>query len=98
MWFQGSRKLFIFAGQRSKEYLNDFFTYNVDSGEIQQISEGSRRDSNVPGPGFTQRATIDANLNEIYVLLVSLLTGECQLNDDGATQVKPFLMQSELQL
>ncbi|KAK6643717.1 hypothetical protein RUM43_005227 [Polyplax serrata] len=69
LFHPGSRKLFIFAGQRSKEYLNDFFTYNVDSGEIQQISEGSRRDSNVPGPGFTQRATIDANLNEIYVLL-----------------------------
>ncbi|KAJ8879988.1 hypothetical protein PR048_020609 [Dryococelus australis] len=70
----GCRKLFIFAGQRCKEYLNDFFTYNVDTQEIEQISEGNKKEpcNNIPAAGFTQRATIDPELNEIYVLSVYL--------------------------
>lgn len=70
-FIQICRKLFIFAGQRSKEYLNDFFTYDVDSGSIKLISDGSRRHANsLPAAGFTQRATMDPHLNEIYVLSV----------------------------
>jgi hypothetical protein len=70
--FQGCRKLFIFAGQRSKEYLNDFFTFHVDTHDVRQISEGAKKEScNLPAAGFTQRATIDPDLNEIYVLSVS---------------------------
>ena len=42
---QRRRLLYIFAGQRSKEYLNDFFTYNVDTGQIDVITDGSRKDS-----------------------------------------------------
>ncbi|XP_072181671.1 muskelin-like [Diadema setosum] len=65
-----SRKLFIFAGQRGKEYLSDFFTYNVDTDEITIISKGGNtgQPSGVPVAGFTQRATIDPDLNEIHVL------------------------------
>ncbi|KAI9560300.1 hypothetical protein GHT06_014315 [Daphnia sinensis] len=64
------RKLFIFAGQRSKEYLNDFFTYNVDTGEVTTVTDGTRRrdPAQIPAAGFTQRATIDHELNEIYIL------------------------------
>ncbi|XP_054277610.1 muskelin isoform X2 [Macrosteles quadrilineatus] len=63
------RKLFIFAGQRSKEYLNDFLTYDVDTGVIRVISDGSKKHINsLSAAGFTQRATIDPTLNEIYVL------------------------------
>ena len=66
--------MYIFAGQRSKEYLNDFFTYEVDTAQIEHInvSDFGNRDSNqVPAGGFTQRATIDPELEEIYVLSVS---------------------------
>ena len=63
------RRLYIFAGQRSKEYLNDFFTYNVDSGLVDTVTDGKRRDpAQIPAAGFTQRATIDHELNEIYIL------------------------------
>ncbi|KAG8336247.1 Muskelin 1, intracellular mediator containing kelch motif [Homalodisca vitripennis] len=76
------RKLFIFAGQRSKEYLNDFFTYDVDSGVVKQISDGSKRQINsLPAAGFTQRATIDPTLNEIYVL--SGLSKDKEKRDDN---------------
>nr|CAD7399137.1 unnamed protein product [Timema cristinae] len=78
----GCRKLFVFAGQRSKEYLNDFFTYNVDTQEIQQISEGTKKEPcNIPAAGFTQRATIDPELNEIYVL--SGLSKDKEKRDDN---------------
>lgn len=70
---QVERKLFIFAGQRSKEYLNDFYSFNVDTGLIKLISDGSKKHINsLPAAGFTQRATIDPTLNEIYVLSVGI--------------------------
>ena len=64
-----TRQLYILAGQRNKEFLSDFFTYNIDSDTISYISDGSRKDnSSVPATGFTQKATIDPHLNEIHVL------------------------------
>ncbi|XP_064604593.1 muskelin-like isoform X2 [Liolophura sinensis] len=63
------RLLYIFAGQRSKEYLNDFLSYNIDTGEIEVVSDGQKKDgSQVPSAGYTQRATIDPEMNEIHVL------------------------------
>lgn len=67
--------MYIFAGQRSKEYLNDFFTYEVDTAQVEQISVsdfGNRDSNHVPAAGFTQRATIDPELGEIYVLSVNI--------------------------
>lgn len=82
MFLQELRKLYIFAGQRNKEYLNDFISYNVDSHEVENIKDNVKcpaRDSltgavanqALPASGFTRRATIDPVLNEIYVLSVS---------------------------
>ncbi|CAG7818322.1 unnamed protein product [Allacma fusca] len=68
LFHPGLRKLYVFAGQRSKEYLNDFFSYDVDNDEIEIISDGSKKNGhNTPSAGFTQRATIDPELNEIYI-------------------------------
>ncbi|KAK7101686.1 muskelin-like [Littorina saxatilis] len=60
------RVLYIFAGQRAKEYLNDFLAYHVDTGTIEVVSDGTNKES--CQAGFTQRATIDPDLNEIHVL------------------------------
>ncbi|KAK2151233.1 hypothetical protein LSH36_371g00004 [Paralvinella palmiformis] len=63
------RCLYIFAGQRSKEYLNDFLIFHVDTNQIETVLDGSKKDgAHVPAAGFTQRATIDPDLNEIHVL------------------------------
>ncbi|XP_033744964.1 muskelin-like isoform X1 [Pecten maximus] len=97
------RVLYVFAGQRAKEYLNDFFSYNVDTGQIEIIADGSKKETNsvggmqsspnplyilwdemsahyhpalkefikksaIPAAGFTQRATIDPDSDEIHVL------------------------------
>lgn len=69
---QGLRKLYIFAGQRGKEDLSDFFTYEVDTNQIEHIFNdfGAKDSNHVPAAGFTQRATIDPELGEIYVLSV----------------------------
>lgn len=43
--FQKNRCLYVFGGQRSKTYLNDFFSYDVDSDHVDIISDGTKKDS-----------------------------------------------------
>lgn len=67
--------MYIFAGQRGKEYLSDFFTYEVDTHHVEHINYnefGTKDSSHVPAAGFTQRATIDPELGEVYVLSVRI--------------------------
>ncbi|ESP01147.1 hypothetical protein LOTGIDRAFT_225475 [Lottia gigantea] len=65
LFHPGRRVLYIFAGQRSREFLNDFLIYNVDTGSIDTILDTK---SDGCQPGFTQRATLDPDINEIHVL------------------------------
>ena len=62
-----TREIYIFAGQRHKDFLADFHVYNVDTGIF---TEWTRDYSKIGGPdaGFTQRATIDPEAGEIYIL------------------------------
>uniref|UniRef100_A0A8C4QGM5 Muskelin 1, intracellular mediator containing kelch motifs n=1 Tax=Eptatretus burgeri TaxID=7764 RepID=A0A8C4QGM5_EPTBU len=63
------RHLYVFSGQRSKTYLNDFFSYDVDADHVEIISDGTKKEAGkVPMTGFTQRATIDTELDEVHVL------------------------------
>lgn len=43
--FKKNRCLYVFGGQRSKTYLNDFFSYDVDSDHVEIISDGTKKDS-----------------------------------------------------
>lgn len=70
--------MYIFGGQRNKEYTTDFISYDVDSQEIQLVNANTNmvtstsstnlEKKSVPPSGFTQRATIDCERDEIYVL------------------------------
>lgn len=60
--------LYIFGGQRSKEYVNDFFSYDIDQDSVTMIHDGTKKEDGVPPPGFTQRATINAELGEVHML------------------------------
>lgn len=60
------RHLYIFAGQRHKDYLSDFYVYDIDKDTVFELSRDCSRDGG-PDAGFTQRATIDPTMNEIYV-------------------------------
>lgn len=64
-----NRKLYIFGGQRGKEYMTDFLTYDVETQEVANLTTVENLDTkNVPQSGMTQRATIDTDRDEIYVL------------------------------
>ena len=41
---QDQRCLYIFAGQRAKEYLSDFIRYHVDADRVEIVSDGSKKD------------------------------------------------------
>jgi len=64
------RNLYIFGGQRKRdEYMNDFFTVNVDNETINFLSDGlNNSESSIPAVGYTQRATIDCARGEIHVM------------------------------
>eukprot|EP00051_Salpingoeca_urceolata_P006576 m.86923 g.86923 ORF g.86923 m.86923 type:complete len:836 (+) comp14891_c0_seq3:166-2673(+) len=61
------RQLYIFAGQRNHAYLNDFFKYHIDEDIVEQVCRDSSTQGG-PDPGFTQRATIDSSVGELYIL------------------------------
>eukprot|EP00163_Fabomonas_tropica_P000623 TRINITY_DN1039_c1_g4_i1.p1 TRINITY_DN1039_c1_g4~~TRINITY_DN1039_c1_g4_i1.p1 ORF type:complete len:354 (+),score=65.84 TRINITY_DN1039_c1_g4_i1:130-1191(+) len=61
------RCLYIFAGQRNKDYLSDFYVYDIDRDVVTEKSRDSSKQGG-PDAGFTQRATIDPLRNELYVL------------------------------
>jgi hypothetical protein len=62
-----SRELYIFAGQRNKDFLSDFYVYEIETDTIHEISRDYSKQGG-PDAGFTQRATIDPDLGEFYVL------------------------------
>lgn len=64
---QSNRSLYVFAGQRGKDYLSDLYRYEVDTDIVTEIAQDYSRDAG-PDAGFTQRATIDEDLQELYVL------------------------------
>jgi N-acetylneuraminic acid mutarotase len=60
------RQLYIFAGQRHKDYLSDFYVYDIDADRVTEMNRDYSKNGG-PEAGFTQRATIDVDLNEFYV-------------------------------
>ncbi|XP_041985047.1 muskelin [Aricia agestis] len=59
------RRLYIFAGQRNREQLVDMWWWEP-GGAARMLCRARSRAP--PPPGFTQRATIDPDVGEIYVL------------------------------
>ncbi|KAI8924913.1 Muskelin N-terminus-domain-containing protein [Entophlyctis helioformis] len=62
-----TRELYIFAGQRNKDYLSDFYVYEMDTDTVHEVARDYTKLGG-PDAGFTQRATIDTSLGEFYVL------------------------------
>lgn len=61
-----TRDLLIFGGQRFKDYLCDLYRYSVDLDTVNELWQGYSKNTG-PDPGYTQRATIDVDLREMYV-------------------------------
>ncbi|KAI9497069.1 Muskelin N-terminus-domain-containing protein [Zychaea mexicana] len=61
-----TRGLYIFAGQRVKDYLADLYCYTIDNDHLVELAPEHSK-SFGPRAGFTQRATIDPTAQEIHV-------------------------------
>ena len=73
LYFQKRRCLFVFGGQRIKESINDFFSYNIDEDFVIMLSDGNQHNMKLTPSGSSQRATIDSDLGEIYMLSVRMI-------------------------
>ncbi|RVE51419.1 hypothetical protein evm_003974 [Chilo suppressalis] len=64
------RRLYIFAGQRNKEHLVDLWWWDVGTGERHAVCEASAGGGGGAPPSavFTQRATLDPDTDEMFVL------------------------------
>ncbi|CAL1706336.1 unnamed protein product [Somion occarium] len=62
-----TQTLFIFAGQRDDGYLSDMYTYHIPSNTVTELFSNFTT-AGGPDACFTQRALIDTDLREIYVL------------------------------
>lgn len=62
-----TRTLMIFAGQYLKDFMSDFYVYDIDTDKFVEISRDCSKQGG-PAPGFTQRATFDSVRGELYVL------------------------------
>lgn len=71
VFHQKMRRIFIFGGQRQRwaQKCPEFLWYDIETGVTQSIPMPSTADK--PPMGYTQRATIDTDHDEIYVLSVS---------------------------
>ncbi|KAH8270798.1 hypothetical protein KR018_005078 [Drosophila ironensis] len=69
------RKLYIYGGQRGKEDLDEFLSYDVDTQAIAVLNKEHSHHGTItgneakfePSSGYTLRATIDCERDEIYV-------------------------------
>ena len=59
--------IYIFAGQRYKDYLADFIAYDLRANAVIKMHKDVSR-LNGPESGFTQRASIDPISKEIFVM------------------------------
>ncbi|KPJ04033.1 Muskelin [Papilio xuthus] len=61
------RRLYMFAGQRNKEQLLDLWWWDVGEGRCGALCAGAAA-CPPPAAGFTQRATLDPDTDEMFVL------------------------------
>ncbi|KAJ0174253.1 hypothetical protein K1T71_010399 [Dendrolimus kikuchii] len=61
------RRLYMFLGQRNKEHLVDLWWWDVGSGHCAALCQGLAP-TPPPAAGFTQRATLDPDTDEMFVL------------------------------
>lgn len=68
------RRIYIFGGQRQRwaQKCPEFLWYDLETGLTQSMPMPSSVEK--PPMGYTQRATIDIDHDEIYVLSVSINT------------------------
>ncbi|EJF65436.1 hypothetical protein DICSQDRAFT_79600 [Dichomitus squalens LYAD-421 SS1] len=62
-----SQTLFIFGGQRDDRYLSDMYAFHIPTSTVTEVFSNFTS-AGGPDPCFTQRAVIDIEKQEVYVL------------------------------
>lgn len=62
-----NQKIYIFAGQRAKECLTDLYCYSILDDRVIEIAQDFSKKIGAESAGYTQRATIDLERQEIYI-------------------------------
>lgn len=73
---QRNRYLYVFGGQRSKTYLNDFFSYDVDGDHVEVISDGTKKDSGM-GKSFLLQCLL---LSTTFLCFVFFIHNPTKIN------------------
>ncbi len=68
-----NRKIYIFGGQRSHECLTELYCYFIDQDKLTEIAHDFSTKNVASESGYTQRASIDTERQEIYISLGYLL-------------------------
>lgn len=73
VFHQKLRRIYIFGGQRQRmvQRCPEFLWYDIETGITQSMPMPATVDK--PPVGYTQRATIDTDNDEIYILSVSII-------------------------
>eukprot|EP00048_Salpingoeca_helianthica_P004553 m.78170 g.78170 ORF g.78170 m.78170 type:complete len:702 (+) comp13240_c1_seq3:179-2284(+) len=72
---QASGQLYIFAGQRERQFLNDFYCLDTHAPRATLLSRDTTKQKG-PDPCFTQRSTLDPDLHEIHVMSGLVKSGD----------------------
>eukprot|EP00041_Stephanoeca_diplocostata_P038785 m.1554293 g.1554293 ORF g.1554293 m.1554293 type:complete len:359 (+) comp25270_c1_seq39:5473-6549(+) len=83
-----TEELYIFAGQRQKVFFSDFHKYSITANTVKEVCHDCSK-YNGPYPGFTQRATIDMDKREAYVL--SGIIREPEMDSNKGSSVRNSL-------
>eukprot|EP00127_Corallochytrium_limacisporum_P006525 Clim_evm56s229 gene=Clim_evmTU56s229 len=86
------RQLLIFGGQRHKEVLSDLHALSVETLEHREVFRDCSR-SGGPDLGLTQRASIDNNLQELFVI-TSIIRDKAQGGSGAGSALDPNGFQS----
>jgi ribosomal protein S17E len=62
-----NRKIYIFAGQRAKECLTDLYCYSINQDKVTEIAQDFSKKFGSESAGYTQRAAIDIDRQEICI-------------------------------
>ena len=61
--------MYVYAGQRGKEFLNDFYAYDVDNDTVQLLAESNRGRGDSNAGKLSKHSTIYHNTTQYYTIL-----------------------------
>ena len=94
---ESNRKCYIIGGHRTKTYLRDVLVYDLDQDRLEQWSDFVLRfPPEYYSGGFTIRATLDPNTDEMFIFTVSSLKQQIYVKKNTKNYI--FINSASLQV